>query len=319
MLAFSKRHRQALSEGRLKPEVSDVLRGRIGRLLEKHNESYTETMSNGWNYDTDVLADLTTALCDLYGTNALPGGANGIKSYLERAPAERVFDAVELFEAPEENAFRARLNQLLAEEGANWRMLDGEMILLDESFARDELAIRADGSLQQAGFSGASAEIRRARNRLMDGDGRGAIHQAGTAFESVAMAILGRDHGKAAKLLQDLNRSGSFDGLPTKLRERFVREVLEAMPWMRNHLGGHGQGENEVEIPLPYAQLAIDMAAAFSHFLIQLKLDQEGVEIQVPEDTADPPGTPQSAFAASDVADFSDFSTTAGGEDDIPF
>lgn len=319
MLAFSKRHRRALSEGRLEPEVTAVLRGRIGRLLEKHNESYRATTSSGWNYDTDVLEDLVSTLCDLYGTNVLPGGSNGIKSYLERAPAERVFDAVELYEAPDENGFRAGLNQLLAEEGAKWRMLDGEMVLLDEAFARDELANRADGSLQQAGFSGAGAELRHARNRLVDGDGRGAIHQAGTAFESVAMAILGRDHGKAAKLLQDLNRDGSFDGLPTKLRERFVREVLEAMPWMRNHLGGHGQGENEVDIPLPYAQLAIDISAAFSHFLIQLKLDQDGAVAEAAEDTTDHSDASHGTPVAADAFEFSDFSTTTGGEDDIPF
>ena len=56
--------------------------------------------------------------------------------------------------------------------------------------------------------------------------------------------FLAGGHGEAAKLLQDLNRAGSFDGLPTKLRERFVREVLEAMPWMRNNLGGHAHKEN---------------------------------------------------------------------------
>ena len=153
MPAFSKRHRQALSEGRLEPELTALLRGRIGRLLENHNESYTETTNTGWNYDTDVLSDLTSALCDLYGTNVLPGGS-GIKSYIERAPAERVFDAVELFEPPFEDGFRTGLNQLLAEEGANWRMLDGEMVLLDESFARDELATRAYDSLNRAGSPG---------------------------------------------------------------------------------------------------------------------------------------------------------------------
>ena len=315
MLAFSKRHRQALSEGRMKPVVSDVLRSRIGRLIEKHNESYTET-TDGWNYDTDVVADLTSALCDLYGTDGLSGSNHGIKRYIERAPAEHVFDAIELFEAPDKNGFRAGLNQLLAEEGAEWRMLDGEMVLLDQAFARDELAARADGSIHQAGFSGASTELRRARNRLIDGDGRGAIHQAGTAFESVAMAILGRDHGQAGKLLHELNRNGAFDGLPTRLRERFVREVLEAMPWMRNHLGGHGQGENEVDIPLPYGQLAIDISAAFSHFLIQVKLEQEGGSVEAPGETTD---SPQSAPAASDFADSSVFAPPANSEDDIPF
>jgi hypothetical protein len=205
--------------------------------------------------------------------------------------------------------FVADLNQILSEEEAPWRMLDGEMVLLDETFARSELAARADLSIRRAGFSGVSAELRRARNHLADGDGRGAVHRAGSALESVMMALLDADRAKAAKLMQDLNRNGYFDGLPKELRERFLKQVLGALPWMRNELGGHGQGETPVEVPLAYAQLATDLAASFCHFLIELKLARDGEpQVEVAE-----------SASIRNNTDTVDFSLAGSADDDIPF
>lgn len=317
--AFSKRHRRALAEERLALRLGSTVRGRVRRLLERYSRSYVKTTERNWNYETDTLQDLAGELRDLYGADHLPGdGPQGlsIRDYVADAPAECVFDALELFAAHEEAlGFAAELNEVLAEEEVPWRLLDGTMVLLDDTFARSELAGRADSSFRQAGFSGASAELRRARHHVTDGDGRGAVHRAGSAYESVAMALLGKDRGTAAKLLQDLSRDGFFDGLPVKLRERFVREVLEALPWMRNNLGGHGQGEIEAEVPAPYAQLAVDLSASLSNFLITLKLDREGASPPIPGDDADA----HVSAVASEPADLADFSSAAGSEDDIPF
>jgi hypothetical protein len=311
MSAFSKRHRRALQEGDLQVDLDATTRGRIRRLLEGHNESYRTTDSTGWNYDTDLLEDLTDELGDLYGTSVLPGTTvdRNLKSFLESAPPASVFDAIELFKTLSKDNFTLSLNRVLAEEEVPWRMLDGEMVLIDETFARSELAGRADQSIRQLGFSGATAEMRRARNHIADGDGRAAVHRAGSSFESVLMALLSVDHGTAKNLLQKLNRDGYFDELPVELREQFIKEVLSALPWMRNKLGGHGQGETEVNVPLPYAQLATDLASAFCHFLISLKLER--VETS-------PQAQSESTPAAKSVDD-SDFSFTSGSDNDIPF
>lgn len=318
MAAFSKRHRRALADGSLQIDLADVVRGRLRRLLEADNVSYRTTDGTGWNYDTDLLEDLADRLRDLYGTDALPGSGHGrrVVDMIAEAPGQCVFDALELFEAPHKEGFRGALNQLLSEEEVPWRMLDGEVILLDEAFARSDLAARADDSIRRAGFAGALAELRRARNHVVDGDGRDAVHSAGSAFESVLMAMLGADRGKAAKLLADLNRSGYLDDLPKELRERFAKQVLGATPWMRNELGGHGQGADTVEIPPAYAQLAIDLAAAFSHFLITLRIERDGGPVGV-EEAAPPDSSPDAAAPVFDLAP--DFSFASGSEDDIPF
>jgi hypothetical protein len=281
-----------------------------------HNESYRTADNTGWSYDTDTLEDLATELCDLYGTDDLPGNGQGrdVAVLIDRGPGECVFDAVELFQPPMKESFLAACNQILLEEEVPWRILDSEMVLLDEAFARSDLAARADLSIRQAGFSGVSADLRRARNHLADGDGRGAVHRAGSAFESAMMALLDTDRAKAAKLVQELIRDGFFNGLPTELRERFSKQVLGALPWMRNELGGHGQGETPVDVPLPYAQLATDLSASFCHFLIELKLGRDGESqrsIFKPEPAAD--------TIHPSSTDTSDFSFAGGSDDDIPF
>ena len=122
------------------------------------------------------------------------------------------------------------------------------------------------------------------------------------------MALLGRDEGTAKKLLQDLNKEGYFDGLPVKLRERFIQSVMQALPWMRNSLGAHGQGVEAVEVPHTYAELATDLAAAFNHFLIALDLDGKQ--------------SPSSDVRQAPIGDFSGlpgFLPPGKADDDIPF
>jgi len=212
MAAFSKRHRRALREKSLHVELPIVARGRINRLLERHNQSYHDSTETGWNYETDTLTDLAGMLRDLYGSDRLPEEAGkGLTRFVERAPGEFVFDAIELFAPLSENgAFVLELNNLLEEEEVPWRMLNGELALLDETFARSQLAARADESIRQSGFDGANLELRRSRHHILDGDGRAAVHRAGSAYESVMMALLEADRGKGSKLLQKLNQEGYF-------------------------------------------------------------------------------------------------------------
>jgi hypothetical protein len=150
----------------LSPRLAPTMRGRIRRLFERYNRSYTAVTEQNWNYETDTLEDLGGELRDLYGADHLPGdGLHGfsIVGFIADAPAECIFDALEFFAAREEAlGFAAALNEVLAEEEAAWRMLDSEMVLLDDAFARSELAARADDSIRRAGFAGALSELRAA-------------------------------------------------------------------------------------------------------------------------------------------------------------
>lgn len=322
MTTFSKRHRRALSDGRLNIDLDQTTRGRIHLLLDRHVEVYTATDHTNFNYETSTLEDLIEVLFGVYGSRQLPHARDDrdMDSFIEEAGGEHVFDAVELFVKPMKNGggFASELNDILAEQDVPWRMLSDQMVLLDAEFARDEMAARGDGALRAAGFDGALAELRRARDRLVDGDERGAIHNAGSSLEGVVMALLQRDEGTAKRLLQDLNREGYFDGLPTKLRERFIQQVLMSLPWMRNALGGHGQGKDAVEVPRAYGELAIDLAAALGHFLVTLKFERGARPLERVEQLEAPTGSDFSPQGGSpDNWDF--IPAAAGSDEDIPF
>lgn len=310
MASFSVRHRRALMEGRFGIDLPVRVRGRIRRLLHRYDHSFEVVDETGWGSHTDALSELRSELCDLYGRDVLPvpsSSSFGIDDLVERGDAAHVFDALELFvgHARDALSFVRDLNEVLREEGVPWQLLDGELIMLDGVFAREHLAKRVDASFRRVGIEGALRELQDARNDIVDGDARGSVHNAGKSFESVMKALLGREDGTAKKLAQDLRRDGYFDALPVTLRDAFVTEVLGAVPWMRNKLGGHGMGERHVELPSEYANLATDLAAAYAQFLIVLKLGRDPV-----------PDPAQGAPAIDVPVDVPTFSST---DDDIPF
>jgi hypothetical protein len=76
------------------------------------------------------------------------------------------------------------------------------------------------------------------------------------------------EHANGDKLIKELGSQGFFDDLPNSVRNGFMDQVLKALPFLRNKLGGHGQGAAVVDIPPAYGDLAIQIAAAFQNFLI---------------------------------------------------
>jgi hypothetical protein len=298
---FSVRHRRGLASEAVAIELNPRVRGRLWRLIERHDHSY-ETSDNGsWStFYTSAAEETESRLGDVYGTETLPSPhGNGLRGLIQSGADAHVLDALEVYrqEVMSDSTFATDLNTMLREEGVPWQMIDGEVVLLDTAFAQ-ELAERSTRSTAAAGFDGAMDELRHARSDVADGDHRGAIHNAGKAHESVMKALLSRDDGTAKKLAQDLDRAGYFDGLPKTLREQFIQQVLTALPWMRNKLGGHGQGEKAVDVPRPYAQLANDLASSYVHFLVSLKEEREGT-------------------ASADAG--GDFAKGIQQDDDIPF
>jgi hypothetical protein len=163
--------------------------------------------------------------------------------------------------------------------------------------------------LTATGFDGARRELRNAEDDLMDGDVQGAIHEAGRSFESVAKGLLNATDKAAGDLVQLLSAAGYFDALPREARAAFLKQVMHAVPGMRNKLGGHGQGREEVVLPHAYGRLAIHLAAAVNLFLLELAVDRG--------DAGRESGT--ASEQGSDVPDDADFAAPQFADDDIPF
>ncbi len=234
-----------------------------------------------------------------------------LETWVLYGPAYGLLDAIEGYARHIEaswGSFCSELNSILGEEDSNWRLLDSEFVLLDSVFVHESIVAESQSTLHSVKFSGAAQEMMNAQNALIDGDGRAVVHNAGKSFESVMKAALDKDHLTAQQLIDALLEEGFFDGLPEDLRGGFAKQVVMALPWMRNRLGGHGQGREAQPVGEPYARLALGLAAVFNEFIVRLAIERDGslVQEQVPP-------VPKTLVPEQPVVQ------SGAGDDDIPF
>jgi hypothetical protein len=321
MSVFSRRHRRAIADGKLDIQLDARLRGRIWRSMSNYNQSYSYTPAPGdnWTETTDYFEQVQGALLDISGESRLnlSGRSVGLHEWIVSGTDLGVLDAVELFYLQLEDhsrpAFTTDLNRLFGEEDASWRLLDGQFVLLDAVFVHEQIVASSQQTLHSVRFEGAAQEMLAGQNDLADQDARGAVHNAGKSFESTMKAALSRDdHLTAKQLIDALQAEGFFDGLPEELRGGLASQVMLALPWMRNHLGGHGQGRDELPLPEPYARLALGLAAVVNEFVVALAIERDASLVKVTDQRPS-----SGATTAVDESDFVPF--PMGRDDDIPF
>jgi hypothetical protein len=169
---------------------------------------------------------------------------------------------------------RARINRIFDMHACAWRLADGEFFMVDADFMGARLAETAHDALAANNFAGAADEYATARRNLTSGEVKDAIFYAGKSFESVMKQLTGRQHDNADQLIKAILALGYFDDLPEEMRGGFTAQVMKALPFLRNKLGGHGQGEAVVDVPPVYGELALQLAAAFHNFLLSKHLER---------------------------------------------
>jgi len=271
---FSIRFRKAILDRTLKVSFAPRVRNRLWKVLQSYN--WDTLHDDGWRSDLvwDVLSDLKRC----HGWDELQirqqdGNFTTVKDhgeFIRECYPSQVFDILEIATHHLGNSaaqFIREVNAVLETEEVPWRLLEDEFIQLDTQF----LALFTASTLQEMkshGFEGALQEFKEARNDLISGDTKGAIHNACKSMESILQTILKITDANADRLLKALLESGFLNDLPENRREGFRQQVMKTLPSMRNAYGGHGQGETPVEIPRVYGDLAVNLAATFNHFLI---------------------------------------------------
>lgn len=217
---FSKRHERAIFEKELRVSLPRRLRQRIWALLEKSNHSYfyQPDPQDSWIQNSDILTEVGAELPRRYGVEKLEALNDNdervrvdLRGFVRGTYPSQVFDTVELFysylEADLRLAFQTELNDILAEEAAEWRLTDGQFFKVDPEFLALQVVAPTYELLKAEGFEGALDELNEARNDLTAGAFKGAVHNSAKAFESVLKAILGRSTGTASTLIRDLTQS----------------------------------------------------------------------------------------------------------------
>jgi len=285
MRPFSLRHRSAIFNKRISVSLPTGLRGKIWRLFFQYNCTvYVQPdPTDNWHEPSDALTEVENDLKLHHGWDdllAFPSHRSetvepvDLKGFVMGAYPTQVLDAVEIFQSHlvEEKdwklQFQRAINQAFEDEECSWRLSDGMFFKVDSEFLAVQVLEKAHELAKTEGYQGPVDEFRQARGDLTVGDHKGAIVNSCNAMESTLKVALGRTDGNARDLLKDFIEKGYCDDIPEGARAGFRDQVLQALPFLRNKLGGHGQGSDVVEVPKAYADLAVHLAGSFIQFVI---------------------------------------------------
>jgi hypothetical protein len=288
LMLFTQRYHRVLENGTIEVEIPIAARNKIWAWLVAHNNSMgiQRDPNDRWISNSSILEEAELELLIEYGWQKIPGATesgNGefhasLQHLVLNGGAAYVFDVIELtgrfMDQSEKEALRQKTNLILEMHDCAWRLSDGEFFKLDADFVGARLAIDAHDTLSANRFVGAADEFARARQYLASGEIRDAIYYAGHSFESVMKVLTGLENANADRLIKDLQSKGYFDDLPESTRAGFADQVLKTLPFLRNKLGGHGQGAAVLLIPSVYGDLAVQLAAVLHNFLISKHLER---------------------------------------------
>ncbi len=212
---------------------------------------------------------------------------------LEERSTERVIDAVELtlrvieeYCGDEEfrylseprmtpNEVIEEVNTRFREHGVGFQYESGKMVRVDSQIIHQEAVRPALHLLQDPQFKGANEEYLRAHEHYRHGRLGECLNDCLKSLESTLKSICDKRKwtyktGDTAKALLKI----VFDkGLvPGYLQSHFstLRQNLESgVPTLRNKLGGHGQGTQQVVIPQHLAAYELHMTASAIVFLVE--------------------------------------------------
>lgn len=277
---FSKRFKKALTAKTIPfPSFSRTLRKRLAMTCRDHNEAW-----GPFGDYTDTEDETVLALKKTYGKDTLrvqdevtngDRDATGFDDFVVFAYPHHVLDALEAFyrllSDGKKHPFQVELNAVLTEEESSWRMSDDRIYMVDSRFL-DALKDQTEEEMKREGFLGAHEEFRDARGYLQAGDADDAIQKANCAFESALKSLLNQREGSADDLLKKLREETDLlDGVPNEAQKAIVSKVLQGLPVLRHKLGGHGQGAKPIDVPRAYGDLAVNLAATYIKFLLDLK------------------------------------------------
>jgi hypothetical protein len=280
MALFSIRYRKALIEKRLRVTMSSRLRGRVWLILQ----DFDLEVGSGWDSRSSVLYEAERSLKKAFGDEKLmvrdqasdQWQATDLKGFVASTYPSQVLDVIEAVHATlwdeQRSRFQQEVNEAFQEEECPWRLSEGAFFQMDSGFLAVHVLAKTQELLRAEQFQGALNEFAEARADLQAGDYKDAITKACKSFESALKTVLGRQDGNASDLIRAFVAAGFCNDLPEKHRSAFGESVLMALPFLGNRLGRHGQGSEVVDVPRPYAELAVHLAGAFIQFVVQKHL-----------------------------------------------
>ena len=288
MPLFSRQYAAELQADRdFVDSLSQPMRGEIQELFRRYDHNYRSPQGGSLVGDLPELFRQETGkpLTAHLGDGFQP--VDDAQSAIASGARATVLDLIQIFvrrlssiACERGRRALAELNDVFTHHRYPWRLRqDGYRRAEPEIL--EQQADRALGLLTDARFTGPLQEYEAARDHLAKGDTKSAIRAACNAFESTLKSVLEEPRGTAKELSQELLARGYFDDLPEAARRGFPDQVFMALPFIGNKNGRHGQGRDVVDVPKPYAELAVTLAGAFITFCLTKSDDERRRDVPI--------------------------------------
>lgn len=231
-------------------------RGALGQKGEPYDRCVAHIMSADVDGALDIIEESFRAIDTVIRVQA-----DGLLAY--GAISQHPDDAI------------AELNERFKEHAVGYQFVNGEVVRVDSELLHAEVVVPALTLLRDEGFEGAEDEFMTAHDHYRNGRVEECITEALKAFESTMKTICSRRkwaHEPGANASQLINVLFTNNLVPEFLRTHFagVRQALEAgVPTLRNKQGGHGQGEQERQVPAFFAGHILHLTAANILLLVE--------------------------------------------------
>jgi hypothetical protein len=168
----------------------------------------------------------------------------------------------------------AELNARFLEHGVGYHFEAGQIIRKDSELVHTEVVKPALYFLREPEYEGANEEFLKAHEHYKHTRYKESLNECLKAFESTMKAIchkrgwLFNQHDTAKKLIEICLANGL---VPTYLQTQItaLRSVLESgIPTVRNKLGGHGQGAQQIIVPAYLVSYMLHLTATTILLLI---------------------------------------------------
>ncbi len=173
------------------------------------------------------------------------------------------------------NYLISEVNKKFRENSLGYEYISGNLIRIDSKFIHQEVTVNAIQLLYENEFESASNEYMQAFNDYKNGNLKGAITNAGKAFESTMKIICGelnysyKQSDNAKKLISTLMNK---EFIPSYLQTHFsgLSNTLESgLPTVRNK-HSHGDGVIEVEVTDKIVRYALNLCATNIVLLVEI-------------------------------------------------
>lgn len=169
-----------------------------------------------------------------------------------------------------------KINQRLRYHSVGYEIITNQLVRIDNQFVHSEIVINAINLLVEESFASVSDEFLKAHEHYKSGDYKDAVVNAGKAFESTIKTICSKNgyvyneqKDTANTLIKHL-----FDNelIPPYMQNHIhgLKQALENGPHvLRNKNGGHGQGDEIIDVDDSIVRYTLNLCATNIVFLVE--------------------------------------------------